>query len=226
MKALTVVLADDHAIVREGLRAMLKFESGIEVIGEAEDGRQAVKLTQELAPDVLVMDISMPSLNGLEAMRQILRGKSRTAILVISAYSDDVYLKNAMANGASGYLVKQVAFQNIPQAIRDVHAGLQYVSPAISERLQALKHNETNESKNEEAVALTPREMEVLQLIAEGNPNKLIVDILKISMKTVEAHRQNLMKKLKIHDATGLTRYAIASGIITVSLDSTQMVSS
>jgi DNA-binding NarL/FixJ family response regulator len=217
MKPITVILADDHTILREGLRTMLESESDIKVIGEAENGRQAVELTEKLMPDVLVMDIAMPSLNGLEANRQIGLGKLHTAILMLSAYSDAAYVQKAMANGASGYLVKQNAFQILPQAIRDLHAGLKYFCPEISNSLRDL--DLIKETGNKDSYDLTTREMEVLQLIAEGNPNKLIADILKISIKTVETHRQNVMNKLNIHEATGLTRYAIASGIIEVPIN-------
>ncbi len=195
---------------------MLESELGIKVIGEAENGRQAVMLTQQLAPDVLVMDIAMPSLNGLEATRQILLEKTHPAILILSAYSDDAYVQKAIANGASGYLVKQNAYKNLPQAIRDLHSGLKYFCAEISNCIKTLNHNRFTESGSKNTNDLTTREMEVLQLIAEGNPNKLIADILKISIKTVETHRQNIMNKLNIHESTGLTRYAIASGIIEV----------
>ena len=223
MKTITVLLAEDHAIVREGLLSMLKLEPDINVVGEAEDGRQAVALTKKLAPDVLVMDIAMPHLNGLEATRQILHTKPSTKILILSAHSDDAYVEKVMALGASGYLVKQSAFQILPTAIRAVHGGSTYFSPTISKRfkvplttivprtgaLKAASHN------------LTPREMETLQLIAEGNANKMIAHILNISVKTVEKHRQKVMEKLDIHDTAGLTRHAIAQGIIESSVQTT-----
>ncbi len=223
MKTITVLLAEDHAIVREGLRALLKLESDIHVVGEAEDGHQAVTLTKSLGPDVLVMDIAMPNLNGLEAARQILLAKCTTKILILSAHSDDAYVEKVMALGASGYLVKQSAFQVLPKAIRAVHGGNTYFSPTISKRFKVPtttvvpRTGKTKVASNH----LTPREMEVLQLVAEGNANKMCADILNISIKTVEKHRQRVMEKLDIHDTASLTRYAIANGIIESSVQVT-----
>ncbi|MBC8126159.1 MAG: response regulator transcription factor, partial [Gloeobacteraceae cyanobacterium ES-bin-144] len=222
MKRITVLLAEDHTIVREGLRSLLKSESDIEIVGEAENGRQAVSLTEKLAPDVLVMDIAMPLLNGLEAARQILLTKCATKILILSAHSDDAYVEKVMALGASGYLIKQSAFRVLPTAIREVHGGKSYFSPAIAKRFKVPKTPGVRSSKVKPAANhLTPREMEVLQLIAEGNPNKLTADILSISIKTVEKHRQKVMEKLDIHDTASLTRYAIAHGIIESSVQVT-----
>lgn len=223
MKRITVLLAEDHTIVREGLRSLLKSEIDIEIVGEAENGRQAVSLTQQLKPDVLVMDIAMPLLNGLEAARQILHTKCATKILILSAHSDDAYVDKVMALGASGYLVKQSAFQVLPTAIRDVHDGKSYFSPDIAKRFKPAKKAGGVGSRKAKAAPhyLTPREMEVLQLIAEGNPNKLTADILNISIKTVEKHRQKVMEKLDIHDTASLTRYAIANGIIESSVQVT-----
>ncbi len=216
MKKITILLAEDHTIVREGLRALLKSETDISIVGDAENGREAVALTRQLVPDVLVMDIAMPVLNGLEATRQILSKKTPTKVLILSAHSDDAYVEKVMALGASGYLVKQSAFQVLPEAIRAVHGGKTYFSPAISKRFGSApqkKITRTGKTKPDSGV-LTTREMEVLQLIAEGNANKVIADVLKISIKTVEKHRQSMMRKLDIHDAASLTRHAIANGII------------
>ena len=223
MKRIKVLLAEDHTIVREGLRSLLKSEADIEVVGEAENGRQAVALTQKLAPDVLVMDIAMPLLNGLEAARQILLTKNSAKVLILSAHSDDAYVEKVMALGASGYLIKQSAFHVLPEAIREVHRGNSYFSPAISKRFKSTKNpiSAGAGKAKPDASQLTPREMEVLQLIAEGNANKITADILKISIKTVEKHRQKLMGKLDIHDAASLTRYAIANGIIESSVQVT-----
>jgi DNA-binding NarL/FixJ family response regulator len=223
MKTIRVLLAEDHAIVREGLLSMLKLEPDIQVVGEAEDGRQAVSLTKSLAPDVLVMDIAMPQLNGLEAARQILLAQPSTKILILSAHSDDAYVEKVMALGASGYLVKQSAFNILPKAIRAVHGGSTYFSPSISKRFKAsLKTIIPRTGKTKAASnSLTPREMEVLQLIVEGNANKMVADILNISIKTVEKHRQKVLEKLDIHDTASLTRYAIAQGIIESSVQVT-----
>jgi len=224
MSTITVLLAEDHLIVREGLRALLELEPGIEVIGEAENGRQAVEMAESLRPDVIVMDIAMPLLNGMEATRQILIQRPGTKVLILSAYSDDAYVSLVMAIGASGYLVKQTAAHVLPKAIRIVHQGKTFFSPAISKRIDhhRQKANDRGELRTKKLpTQLTPREMEVLQLIAEGKANKETADHLKISIKTVEKHRQSLMDKLNIHDTAGLTRHAIATGIIESSVQVT-----
>jgi len=224
MKKITVLLAEDHMIVREGLRALLKLESDIEVIGEAENGRQAVSLTGRLHPDVLVMDIAMPLLNGLEAARQILRTASPPKVLILSAHSDDPYVRQVIALGASGFLIKQTAAHNLSEAIRQVFAGNQYFSPAVSRRLtkEPISLRPRRGSLPTQPVhLLSSREMEILQLIAEGKANKESAGLLSISIKTVEKHRQTLMEKLNIHDTAGLTRYAIAAGVIESSVQVT-----
>ena len=224
MKKITVLLAEDHMIVREGLRALLNSEKDIEVVGEAENGHQAVEMTRKLCPAVVVMDIAMPLLNGLEATRQILRATPAIKVLILSAHSDDAYVEHVMALGASGYLVKQTAAEVLPKAIREVYKGNTFFSSVISKRL----HNQQKRAMDrgelvgkKESVHLTSREMEVLQLIAEGKANKQTADQLHISIKTVEKHRQSLMEKLNIHDTAGLTRHAIAAGVIESSVQST-----
>lgn len=209
---ISVLLADDHTIVRKGLASLLRSETDIEVIGEAENGRQAVSCALELSPNVLVMDIGMPILNGLEATRQILQSVKGCKIIILSAYSDDANIEKVIAVGASGYLVKQTSSHNLPEAIRKVHAGETHFSPIISQRVSHLRRNGSTDATL--GPGLTLREMEVLQLIAEGNPNKITADILCLSIKTVEKHRQNIMRKTGMHDASGLTRYAISEGII------------
>ena len=224
MKRITVLLAEDHMIVREGLCALLKLEDDIEVIGEAENGRRAVEMTQELSPDVVVMDIAMPLLNGMEATRQILLAVPDTKVLILSAHSDDAYVSLVMAIGASGYLIKQTAAHILPKAVREVFRGRTVFSPSISKRRdqQQQKARERGELQSKKNPAhLTSREVEVLQLIAEGRANKETANELHISIKTVEKHRQSLMDKLNIHDTAGLTRYAIASGIIECSVQVT-----
>lgn len=218
MKRISVILAEDHMIVREGLRALLKAEGDIEVVGEAGNGREAVKLTRALRPDVVVMDIAMPLLNGLEAIRQILRAAPATRVLILSAYSDDAYVEHVVALGAAGYLIKQSAASILPEAIRKVHRGESYFCPSISKRLS---HLEGSPASGTKAAELTSREMEVLQLIVEGKANKETAAELHISMKTVEKHRQSLMSKLNIHDTASLTRYAIARGVIESSVQAT-----
>jgi DNA-binding NarL/FixJ family response regulator len=217
MKPITVLLADDHSVVREGLRVLLEAEGDIEVVGEAETGRQAVQLTRELLPSVVVMDIAMPLLNGLEASRQILKVLPATKILVLSAHGDDEYVEQVIELGAAGYLIKQTSALVLAKAIREVHAGNKFFSPSISRRLldreQYSPYGAAGRRKKGNA-RLTSREVEILQLIAEGKANKQTAAELGISIKTVEKHRQHLMNKLGIHDTAGLTRYAITSGII------------
>jgi DNA-binding NarL/FixJ family response regulator len=222
MKRITVLLADDHMIVREGFRKMLEMESDLEVVGEAQQGRQAITLEKKLHPDVTLMDIAMPQLNGLEAARQILKGGSQTKILMLSAHSDDAYVKKATDAGAVGFLLKQTSAHDVCRAIREVHAGKTYFSPSISRRRERLDSNSTNRTGLAKKMdQLTSREMEVLQLIAEGKANKETASELGIGIKTVEKHREHLMQKLDIHDTAGLTRYAISAGIIESSVQLT-----
>ena len=215
-KHITVLLAEDHMIVREGLRSILDAEGDIEVVGEAQDGRQAVELAKELLPSVIVMDIAMPRLNGLEATRQILKIAPATRILILSAHSDDAYVEQVMALGAAGYLIKQTSLLILAKAIREANRGNSFFSPSIAKRLR----DRDNRSRDRDGLhskkiaTLTSREVEVLQLIAEGKANKETAEELKISIKTVEKHRQALMEKLNIHDIASLTRYAISAGII------------
>jgi DNA-binding NarL/FixJ family response regulator len=217
MKPITVLLADDHAVVREGLRVLLRGESDIEVVGEAQTGREAVQRTKELLPAVVVMDIAMPLLNGLEATRQILRALPATKVLILSAHGDDSYVEHVIELGAAGYLIKQSSAVVLSKAIREAHKGNTFFSPSISRRLRDRQqnpfHGGAGRSKKK-AAGLTSREVEILQLIAESKANKQTAAELGISIKTVEKHRQRLMSKLDLHDTAGLTRYAVAEGII------------
>jgi DNA-binding NarL/FixJ family response regulator len=223
MKRITVLLAEDHMIVREGFRILLNSEGDLELIGEAQTGRQAVKMAVELRPDVVVMDVAMPQLNGLEATRQIRKAVPDARIIMLSAHSDDAYVEQAIAMGAAGYLFKQTSAHALAEAIREVHKGGTYFSPSIAKRLRS-RARETLNSKGKlgkKAVRLSSREVEVLQQIAEGTPNKQIAAELGISIKTVEKHRDHLMQKLDIHDTASLTRYAIEAGIIESSVQLT-----
>jgi DNA-binding NarL/FixJ family response regulator len=203
-------------IVREGLRSLLEAEADIEVVGEAQTGRQAVQKTKKLRPAVVLMDIAMPLLNGLEATRQILKCVPATRILILSAHGDDAHIQLAVQWGAVGFLIKQTSADLLSKAIREVNQGRTYFSPSIADRLQhlPLETGKTGLSKSNANVALSSREVEVLQLVAEGKANKQVAKELGISIKTVEKHRQNLMKKLDLHDTAGITRYAIETGII------------
>ena len=213
-----VLLADDHTVIREGLRVLIEASGDIKVIGEADTGRQAVALAKKLLPHVVVIDVAMPLLNGLEATRQILREVPTTKVLVLSSYSDDDYVHQLIEAGAMGYLVKQTAAQDLLKAIREAFKGNAFFSPSISKRLlDQYRDAFMNGGKiKQETSGLTSRETEVLQLIAEGYANKQIADELSISVKTVEKHRQQLMEKLNLHDVASLTRYAIAKGIVEV----------
>jgi DNA-binding NarL/FixJ family response regulator len=216
MKRITVLLAEDHHIVREGLRCLLKHEPDIEVVGEAENGRQAVQMIRKLHPDVIVMDIAMPLLNGLEATRQIRKEFPKTKVLILSAYSEEIYAKQVIDFGAAGFLLKQTSSEVLAKAIREVQNGKTFFESTVCKRpnagdLDSLDREGVFKQKNNR---LSSREVEVLQLIAEGKPNKQVAAELGVSFKTVDKHRQHLMGKLNIHDVAGLTRYAIAQGII------------
>jgi DNA-binding NarL/FixJ family response regulator len=221
MKCITVLLAEDHTIVREGFRKLLESESDIEVVGEAQTGRQAVELTKKLRPAVVVMDIAMPLLNGLEATRQIHKAFPATKVVILSAHNDDAYVEQAIAIGAVGFLLKQTSSHDLSNAIREVQKGNTFFSPSIAKRLHDQKMPAGNGALRKKVARLSSRELEVLQLIAEGKANKETAAELGISIKTVEKHRQNLMAKLNIHEISGLTRYAIGAGIIESSVQLT-----
>jgi DNA-binding NarL/FixJ family response regulator len=215
MDKIRVLLADDHTVVRQGLRALLEAETDMAVIGEAETGRLAVQQAQKLMPDVVVMDIAMPNLNGLEATRQITRELPSVKVLVLSSYNDDEYVHQVTEAGATGYLLKQAAATDLIKAVREARKGNAFFSPAISRRLieRYREAFSTGAPRGKTTPGLTSREAEVLQLVAEGRANKQIAAELCISIKTVEKHRQQVMNKLNIHDIAGLTRYAISKGI-------------
>jgi DNA-binding NarL/FixJ family response regulator len=223
MKKITVLIAEDHMIVREGFRKMLELEDDLQVVGEAADGRLAVALAKKLRPDVILMDIAMPQLNGLEATRQLRKLLPDIKVLMLSAHSDDAYVKNATDSGAVGFLLKQTSAHDVCRAIREVHQGKTFFSPSIDRHFKRLNPLLTGHAGaiNSNALPLTSREMEVLQLIAEGKANKQTAHELGIGIKTVEKHREHLMEKLDIHDTAGLTRYAISAGIIESSVQLT-----
>ncbi len=215
MKRITILIAEDHTIVREGFRRMLELEGDFEVIGEAQDGRQAVEMAKKLNPDVILMDVAMPMLNGLEATRQVIKALPATKVLILSAHGDLAYVTNAMESGAAGFLLKQSSASEVCRAIREVHQGKTFFSPSISKRLDHLDPPSSGRTGMiKKAAELTSREREVLQLVAEGKANKQTAVELGIGTKTVEKHREHLMQKLDIHNTAGLTRYAICAGII------------
>lgn len=223
MKRITVLLAEDHMIVREGFRKMLELEADLQVVGEAADGREAIALVHKLRPEVVLMDIAMPRLNGLEATRQVLKAFPATKVVMLSAHSDDAYIKDATAAGAVGFLLKQSSSHLVCEAIRQVQKGKPFFSPTVARRLRQLEDQPPKRASGSPSrnAGLTSREVEVLQLIAEGKANKEIAAGLGISMKTIEKHREHLMQKLDIHDTAGLTRYAISAGIIESSVQLT-----
>jgi DNA-binding NarL/FixJ family response regulator len=212
---ISTVLVDDHTLIRQGIRCLLRSEDDIAIVGEAQNGRQAVEMVLRLRPDVVVMDIAMPLLNGIEATRQILEAAPDTHVLMLSAHSDEEYVERVTGLGAAGFVLKQSSIDDLATAIRTARAGKTYVSVSISPRLRdRIEGNRTPQDSASGRPGLTSREAEILQMIAEGKSNKGMARELRISVKTVEKHRQSLMTKLDIHDIAGLTRHAIAVGSI------------
>ena len=215
MKKITVLLVDDHAVIRDGLKALLNSEPDIEVVGEADNGLQAIKLAKKTSPDIVVMDLAMPGMNGLRATREILKAVATARVLVLSSYSDDECVAQLLKAGAAGYLVKQTAAGELPSAIREARRGVPCHSASVAKRLRELKNLALENGYTENGTAeLTAREIEVLKLVTAGYSNREAADKLDISIKTIEKHRQQVMNKLNIHEVAGLTRYAIAKGLI------------
>jgi DNA-binding NarL/FixJ family response regulator len=220
---ITVLLAEDHAVVRQGLSSLLKADGQFTMVGEARTGREAVDMAQALRPDVILMDIAMPVLNGLEATRQVLAANPTAKVIILSAHSDEEYIERTSAAGVAGFLEKQTSAEILTKAIREVAKGNKFFSPAIAKRMRdhQAKPRDRHGLLKANGSRLTSRESEVLQLVAEGSANKQVAAALGISIKTVEKHRQHLMDKLNIHDTAGLTRYAIAAGVIESSVQLT-----
>lgn len=208
-----VVVADDHHLVRQGLRALLENSREVDVVGEASTGYEAVELAEKLEPDVVVMDLSMPRLDGVQAATRILDLRSRTEVVIVSMHADTAIVQNLVRRGVKGYLLKDALAGELMFAIRSASAGKLYLSPTISEAVMNMLMMPAGEDA---AVALTPREREVLQLVAEGHTNTSIANLLSISVKTVEKHRANLMNKLEADDLATLIRVAIKRGLIFV----------
>jgi DNA-binding NarL/FixJ family response regulator len=216
MNKIRVLLADDHTILRDGIRALLDDQADMEVIGEAEDGYATVKMTAQLQPDVVVMDIAMPLLNGLEATRQIQRDHPQVKVLILTMHDNEEYIRQVLAAGALGYVLKDAAARDLLGAIRAVYQGEPVLSPAIT-RLVIEDYLRWGDIRPPDSSnGLTSREREVLQLIAEGYTNKEIAEILCLSVKTVQSHRTNLMGKLDLHDRGELIKYAIQKKIIDI----------
>jgi len=215
IKKITVLLADDHRILREGIRSLLEKEPDIEVVAEASEGGEAVAKAQQLSPDLVLMDITMPGMNGLEATRQIKALKPGVKVLILTMHEGNQYISEFLRSGASGYVLKDTAAQELVGAIRAVNQGDAFLYPSIArmlleEYIQKVQSGEERGSYD----GLTDREREVLRMVAEGKTNKEIADDLSLSVRTVQAHRANLMGKLHMHDRTELVRYAIRKGLI------------
>lgn len=212
-----VIIAEDHTILREGLRALLSAEPDFEVVGEAEDGQEAIRMVEKLSPNLILMDLSMPRMNGLDAIREIKKKSDGTKILVLTVHKTDEYILATLQAGADGYILKDSTHAELGMAIRTVLGGKFYLSPGISEKIIEgyLAGNKPSKSSTTPWEALTARERGILKLIAEGYKNKDIAEYLCISVKTVEKHRANLMQKLDLHSVSALTALAIEKGLVT-----------
>jgi two-component system, NarL family, response regulator NreC len=215
MRKIRILLADDHQLMRSGVRLMLEREADLAVVGEASDGREAVSMAKTLKPEVVVMDIGMPNLNGIEAAHQMTQDNPQLAIVMVSMHSDESYVLRALKAGARGYLLKDSAEADLIKAVHAVGSGKSFFSPVVSKMLLDDYVRKLKRSGTEDAYdLLTPREREILQLIAEGKSNKDIANLLDLSVYTIESHRSNLMEKLNLRGLPELILYAVRKGII------------
>ncbi|MGV3772764.1 MAG: response regulator [Verrucomicrobiales bacterium] len=205
-----IVLADDHHVIRQGLKALLETESDLQVVAEASDGIEAIRSVTQFKPDLLILDLMMPVLNGLEVLRQLQKASARTRIIILSMHANEAYVLEAMKSGASGYVLKQATSANLLQAVRDVVAGRRYLSPPLSERAIQAYVQRSSDLPITNGHNLSLREVEVLNLIAEGKTNGEIAGDLKISPRTVEHHRASIMHKVKARNKAELIRYALS----------------
>ena len=213
--SLRILVADDHGIVRTGLKLLLEQQSDLQVVGEAADGREAVRVAAELRPEVVVMDIAMPLLNGIDATAQIVRDNPRVGVIILSMHADESYIVRALDAGARGYLLKESADNDLERAVRTVAEGKPFFSPAIAQALLDDYLRLMRERKVQDSYELlTDREREVLQLLAEGKSNKEVAGVLNLSPYTIESHRNNLMQKLNLHNTAELVLYAVRKAII------------
>jgi len=210
--SIRILLADDHRIMRQGLRALIEAEAGMEVVAEADNGRVAVHLAEELKPDIVVMDVAMPDLNGIEATGRIVKGGG-VKVIGLSVHADRQFVTRMLEAGASGYLLKDCAFEELATAIRTVTANKTYLSPQVAGVVVSSYLRSARTGPASHAEALTAREREVLQLIAEGKTTKELARRLSVSVKTAETHRRNIMAKLKVHSIAQLTKYALREGL-------------
>jgi len=215
--SIRVLIVDDHTLFREGLCALFSSERDVEVVGEAAGGEEAVRKALELRPDVVVMDLMMPGVNGIEATRRIRAALPEVKVLVLSMYDDEEHVQRLLAGGASGYMLKRATSDELVRALKEVVAGGMPLDPAVAAKVvKDYVRRVQGEAEPEASPELTPRELEVLRLVAEGFTNQAIAERLKISRKTVDVHRTNLMRKLDLHDVTELVKYALRRGLITL----------
>jgi DNA-binding NarL/FixJ family response regulator len=209
-----ILVADDHALVREGIHALLSLCDDLEVVGEAGDGKEAIEATRKLDPDVVLMDINMPGLGGLEATLAIRSENQRVKILVLTQYEDREYVTRFLKSGASGYVLKKAAGSELASAVRAVHRGGLVIDPSLAREVLSPAAPAVGETRDELYESLTDREKQVLKLVAEGNSNKEVAQVLGISVKTAMSHRERVMQKLAIHNRTDLVKFALKQGVI------------